>query len=211
MANLIYYIEEKKIHSEAFCKELDSKSARIVLSKLVRHYKLPEPYLKWTSGRNHPHANRNTITLNLTWNNFGVLCHELAHFYQQNDRKMVSYYIRKGNHRWHDKKHTKIMKRMIDYCKKKNWFANELIRRTATKTIQVPNALEVKQKELIKAQEKIVKYEKKVMFYQRKLAKAKKSYNMRKRHFESKNLSQNPVIAIDNEQSNTLAWGENEH
>lgn len=202
MAHLLYYQKEREVFKFAWDRKLDTSEARIVFDKLCRHYKI-DPFLDWTSGRNHPKAwGTYKVRLNYDFLNFGIICHELGHIFANK---------KYGNGvAGHTKKHWNIMKRMISYCEKKQWFAEELARRTAIKIPKQVNPIEEKQKELIKAQEKIIKYEKKIMFYQRKLAKARKSYNMRKRHFDNRNLPHNSVIAKENEQSNIVVGGENE-
>lgn len=176
MTYLVYYQEEKVEFKEAFEKKFNStEEAEIVLKKLIRHYKLREPSISWTSGRNHAHAGRWNITLHRDHNNFGFLCHELGHTFTG----------QKFNDVGHNKKHKKAMKRFIAYCSKKEWFTTELSRRLAPKAPKSePTKLEVKAKELIKQQEKIIRYEKKVLFYSRKLSKAKKSYSLRMKNIE---------------------------
>lgn len=143
------------------------KEAEIVFKKLCRHYKI-RPSLEWTSGRNHPRAiDTWKIILNVDWNNFGVLCHELAHTFHIR-------YKRKKNENLHGKKHWNIMKRMINYCRKKNWFADELQRRTAPK----PERPKPTKDELRKA--KIELLEKRKQAYKRKIKLAEnriKKYN----------------------------------
>lgn len=205
MAHLIYYQTEREIFKDAFSRKLGTDEVKILVKKLARHYKLGEIYLSWTSGRNHSCASGWNVTINMDYGkDFGTICHELSHVMQFKKHRMGKEI---GN--WHSKMHRNIMKRMIAYCEKKNWFAEEFARRNTPKPEKVINPIEEKQKELIKAQEKIIKYEKKILFYQRKLAKAKKSYNMRKKHLETKILSHNSVIVKENEQNNTLTRGEN--
>lgn len=169
MANLAYYSNERKVFSVAFEKKLLSDEAKIVFFKLSRHYKI-SPALEWTSGRNNPKAwGIWKVRLNYEWLNFGVICHELGHTLANKKFGRIG----------HCKKHWNIMKRMIAYCEKKNWFAEEIARRTAPKPIVIVNPDEVRQMELIKTQEKIIRYEKKIVFYQKKLTKAKRSYIMK--------------------------------
>jgi hypothetical protein len=179
MANLVYYSDERKEFKEAFEKKLTYQEAEIIYSKLCHHFKLREVRIEWTSGRNHPKCASYRIILNYDYNSIGVLCHEVAHLYQlQKPRKFTN---------WHNKEHKKIMKRMVNYCNKKNWFEQELQRRLKPKVKTEPTQQENKAKELIKLQEKIVKCEKKILFYQRKLSKIKKSYNLKMAWQERKN------------------------
>lgn len=123
MAYLVYYSKEKEEFKKAFTRELSVETAEMTYKKLCRHFKLREVRLEWTSGRNHPRCSSWRVLLNSSWNNFGVLCHELAHLFSH--QKFHSF--------GHNKKHWKIMKRMIYYCEKKNWFEEELERRTEIK------------------------------------------------------------------------------
>ena len=128
MANLIYYGDERKEFQEEFKKELPNlKAVRIIVGKLQKHFKLGDVDLDFTSGRNHSHASRWHITINVEQTNFGVICHELAHVFQA--RKLEH----EAGDKWHTKKHKRIMKRMLAYCRKKNWFEVELGRRLAEK------------------------------------------------------------------------------
>jgi len=178
MTNLIYYRNEKIVFKTAFEKKMSVDEAEIVFSKLVRHFKLGQVYLNWTSGRNHPRASKfpRRVTFNVDWNNFGVLCHEVAHIKQ----------IVKGNegHNWHNKKHLRFMKGMIAYCERKNYFVDELQRRLAPKP-QKPELtkVELQQREITKTEAKIKKYETKIKRYQRKLAKTNKKLVRLKKRF----------------------------
>ena len=175
MATLKYYITEKIEFKDAFEKDMIYLQTKIVFKKLCKHFKIKGCSLEWTSGRNHPKAFYGyfpKVRMNYDWNNFGVLCHELAHVKLYTDKKI------KG----HNKRHWKNMEKMIKYCRNKNWFSEELDRRTTIKVKPEPSKEELKAKELIKLQEKIIKYEKKILFYQKKLSKAKRSYTIRLRN-----------------------------
>lgn len=176
MANLVYYRDEKVVFKDAFEKQIGITDAEIILAKLIRHYKLPKlAYLDWTSGRNHPHADGSHITLNRDWNNVGVLCHELAHHYQKNNFKMRMYYRNLGFNRWHDKKHHRIMKSMINYCRKKNWFEAEIDRRTSVKLPKPePTEQEVRLKLIARLEMNCKRYQTKIKMYGTKLRKAEK-------------------------------------
>lgn len=173
MANLVYYRNEKEVFKTAFEKKLSVNETEIVSKKLIRHCKLGEVHLAWTSGNRHPRARRLTwgsrqVLLNIDWNNFGILCHEFAHIRQ----------IVKGNagHNWHNKKHWRFMKGMIAYCERKNWFEAELKRRLAPKPIKPePTKQEIQQQKILRVETKIKRYEMKIKMYGKKLVKAKRS------------------------------------
>ena len=180
MAHLKYYHDEEVEFKEAFDKKMSSEITMIIYKKLCRHFKLREARVKWTSGRNHPRCCSWQITFNYNFNNIGVLCHEVAHLYQfQKPRKSKI---------WHSKEHWKIMKRMINYCAKKNYFEEEVVRRLSPKPVKPqPTKLEIKSQELNKLQEKIVRYEKKIKMYQKKLSKAKRGFSLRSKHLQTLN------------------------
>jgi predicted SprT family Zn-dependent metalloprotease len=196
MAYLKYYQDEKVEFKEAFNKDMISQETEIVFKKLKKHFKINHCRLEWTSGRNHPKAFiglnssfYSRLRMNYDWNNFGVLCHELAHIKLYNDKQICG----------HNKKHWNIMKRMIAYCQKKNWFKEELDRRTSIKIKPEPSKAEIKAKGLIQMQEKIIRYEKKIPFYQRKLSKAKRSYSLRQRHLDNLNKQLSIVDGVQND------------
>jgi len=179
MAHLLYYQQERAEFKEAFEKKLTIKGAEIVFAKLCRHFKI-SPRLEWTSGRNHPHAcGSYLVRLNVDMNDFGCLCHELAHTLHLKNRDSYD------NDNFHGKKHHRIMKRMINYCLKKQWFEQEITKRTAPKVEKpAPSQEEIKLKELTRIEQNIQRYEKKIKFYQKKLSKAKRSYNLRLTHLK---------------------------
>lgn len=169
MAHLIYYSNEKEVFKTAFEKKMSQVRAVIVFEKLCRHFKLGQPYLVWTSGRNHPRASNcpRKVTLNVDCNSFGILCHELAHI-----KQMV-----KGNkgHTWHNKKHMRFMKSMIAYCEKKNYFETELERRLAPKPVKPePTKDELKAKMIARLENNCRRYQTKIQLYNNKLRKTQK-------------------------------------
>lgn len=148
MARLVYYRKEKEDFQEAYGKELSVEEAEIIYKKLCRHFKLRVVRLEWTSGRNHACCNGWRVMLNRDWNNFGVLCHEVGHLYQFQFPKF------RGNGTWHNKKHNKVMKRMVNYCEKKDWFESELKRRTEPKKPKPePSKDEVRRKKIQRLEE----------------------------------------------------------
>ena len=168
MANLVYYINERETFKNAFQKKMNCEEAEIVFEKLCRHFKLHRLYQKvhlhWTSGSRCPKAfGTSAIKLNVDCNTFGVLCHELAHI------KSMMKYGKMG----HNKRHQKIMRTMISYCERHNWFEIELQRRLTPR----PAKPELTHEELIsKTIERLEgnckRYTIKIRMYQRKLHKA---------------------------------------
>ena len=162
MAHLIYYRQEHELFKEEWNKTLNStEECRIVIKKLLRHYKLGTPRISFTSGRNYSCAGSWEITINISQMNFAVLCHELSHVYQARRLNFNS------GDKWHTKKHRTIMKRMLNYCKKKNWFETELKRRTEPKPIKPePSKDELRQKKIQKLEQSTKKCLSKIKRYQ---------------------------------------------
>lgn len=151
--SLVYYCTEKTDFPEAYGKTVSVEEAEIVFQKLVRHFKLGRVWLEWTSGRNHPMAYGDyKVKLNVDWNNFGVLCHELAHIREK----------KKYGETGHFKRHRRLMKTMIVYCKRKNWFAEELTRRTAPKIRPEPSKQEVRVQTIQRLEEAIKRHQSKI-------------------------------------------------
>lgn len=202
MAHLKYYQTEREKYREAYGQKLsDRQGVEIVIKKLLRHFKLRDVYIHFTTGNRHSTAGNSSILINMSWgNNFGVVAHEVAHTYQR--QKLYENHTQ--GEKYHTKEHDKIFKRMVNYCKKKNWFKEEIERRTAEKPKKILSQDEVKKKELIRLEEKIKQYERKVKTYTKKLSRAKKSYKMRLRHLSKVNQATGNDISHDNEASDGL-------
>lgn len=169
MPYLKYYSDERIKLWEYFGLPLQSKEAtEIVIDKLLKHFKLGKVLLSFTSGRNHSYAGAYSITINTSQLNFGVICHELAHVYQKR--------ISNGSYKtWHNKFHNKIMKRMLRYCEKKNWFEEELKRRLTPKPVKLePTEDEIQAKKIEHLLTLTKKYERKLKLYSTKLKKTQR-------------------------------------
>lgn len=159
MANLIYYSNEREEFKEEYQRKLpNTESTKIVIKKLLRHFKLWDVNIEFTSGRNNSCAGRSKIRINQeTMNNFAVICHEVAHTYQAKKEGFET-----ADH-WHTKKHKKIMKRMLNYCKKNGWFENEIKRRTEIKPERPePSKDEVRKKKIEVLEKRILDCERKI-------------------------------------------------
>ena len=167
MAHLIYYRQEYELFKEEHEKNLNStEECRIVIKKLLRHFKLGEPRISFTSGRNHSCAGRWEITINTNQMNFAVLCHELAHVYQA---KRDGF---KSGDKWHTKRHRRIMKRILNYCQKKGWFESELKRRIEPKPEKPePTKDELRQKKIQRLEQSTKKCLSKIKRYQNSIKK----------------------------------------
>lgn len=171
---LKYYIEERNAYKEEYKKQLTHKEVRIIFDKLCRHFKI-HPYLRFGRGSK---ACYEFVQLSNKWGlNFGVLCHEIAHSYcAWHDMK-----------RGHNKCHKRAMKRIIHYCKKKNFWLEELQSKTEIKPLPaMPTTQEQQATKIEKARSALARYEKKLQYYTKlysnKIKKAKKRIAMLEYH-----------------------------
>lgn len=165
MADLLYYRKEREEFEEAFKKSLSVDGAEIVYKKLLKHFKIRPVRLDWTSGCIRPKCSSWRVLLNYHYNTFGVLCHEVGHLWM----------FQKTDKQGHNKKHKKIMKRMIHYCEKKNWFEEELNRRLAPKPVKPePTKEELNLKLIARLENNCKRYQTKLKLYSGKLKKTQK-------------------------------------
>ena len=169
MANLKYYRNERIEFRTEFDNMIYYDALVVVTKKLCKHFKLTNVNIETTSGRNYSRANRYRVKINTDDMSFGTLCHELAHVYQL---QRLDY--RKGD-RFHDKKHRKIMIRMLNYCNKKNYWKAELDKKFVVKLIKPePTKDELKAKEIVRIELNLKRYHTKLKLYSNKIKKAEK-------------------------------------
>lgn len=116
MANLKYYADEDARYPELRGK-LTTKEAEIAIRKLARHFKVPMPRIRFTSGCRHSRANRYRVTLNVA-SPWRTLFHEFAH-------TMHDFKGRNGEN-WHGRSHRKLMARISRYGMKLGWHLGTL-------------------------------------------------------------------------------------
>src|SRR3990167_4782281 len=180
MGKATYYRTERIDFKEQYEKKLSWQECVIVHKKLCKHYKLPcnIRYNGRICGRVHSHG---LIQLGQQGMNIGVICHEVAH--------LVAYIKYRDMH--HNKKMYRIMKSIMNYAKKKQYWNNELDKRTTIKEPKPePTKEELKQQKINKRETDIQKYEKKLQYYNKlynnKIKKARRSITMLKRTTEKK-------------------------
>jgi hypothetical protein len=162
-----YYRKERQEITEN--KRLTEAEAEIVVKKLTRHFKLGEVDLDFTSGNRYSRGGRWKITINLNQLDFHTICHELAHTYQL---KRLGF---KSGDRWHTKKHLRIVKRMMHYCQKKNWFEQELNKRLTPKPLKPElTKEELKQQKIQRTKDNIRAWESKLKRAENRLKKLKR-------------------------------------
>lgn len=175
MADLKFYRKERIEFKESFDTNLSYEEVEIVFKKLCRHYKV-NPYLTYGRGS---HANFWKVQISNQWGkNIGVICHELAH----------SYCFKNGIKKGHHKKMWKVMSRMINYCKRHNYWQEELCRRTEVKMPVVLSKQELQLKKLEKRKSDLFRYEKQLKrytkLYSNKIKKARRSIMMLERNLK---------------------------
>lgn len=101
-----------------------------------------------------------------------TLCHEIAHAID---------FKRHGYHKYmrcHSKRHVRLCRMVENYCIKKNYWQDEIRRRTTVIPKPVPTAQEIRQQRIAKRKADLLRYERKLSFYSHKITKAKRSIAM---------------------------------
>lgn len=180
--SLKFYKDEKELFSEAYDKEICGREVDMVFEKLKRHYKL-EIGIRHNKRRNGVFRGWYIDVPYKT--SFGLLCHEIAHAIDKKKRGKSK----------HDKKLMRVLGRVVNYCKKKNWWQEELNRRTEIKAKPVPTKDELQKQKLEKRKTDLARYKKKLNYYtnlySNKIKKANRSISMLERYINSK-----PEVAI---------------
>jgi len=160
-------------HKKKVC---DSEAERIV-KKIARHFKLGRYQINFhgykDSGRIWGRGYGGTVTLSHN-PSFALICHELCHsLCYKRYKKHISHGSKKFEYQ---------LQRLINYCRKKNFWQDEINRLREPKPQKLePTKEEIKQQKIAKAEAKIKRYETKIKMYQRKLSKARRSVAMLKR------------------------------
>lgn len=179
MAYLKYYLTEGEEFKEHEEKELpNTKATEIVIEKLLKHFKLRTVRIEFTSGRNHSCAGGSHICINVEQQNFLVICHEVAHIYQH--QKLYMNHLH--GEKYHTKEHKRIMKRILNYCKRKNWFSEELDRRLKPRPQKPePTKKELRSKKINLLENRKLKYQRKIKFSENKIKKINRQISALKR------------------------------
>lgn len=165
-----YYSKERKEFKEAYDRKLTIEEAKIIHKKLCGHFKLGRVQLSFTSGNRFSRGGTWTTKLNVNQLTFGILCHELGH--------TMDVMKNRHNGRWHTKKHRTQMKRLVNYCRRKKWWEDELKRRASPKQPkQKPTTSQIRETKIEKRKGTIKKFERKIKYYTTMLKKTKRSLN----------------------------------
>ena len=179
MPYLRYYAKENEEFKEEGSKTLPNTDATtIVINKLLKHFKLMNVSINFTSGRNYSRAGSSSITINVSMNNFLVICHEVAHIYQH--QKLYMQHL--DGERYHTKEHKRILKRMLNYCRKKNWFSEELNRRLQPKSIKLGlTEKELRMRKIDLLENKKIRYQRRIKLSENKIKKINRQISALKR------------------------------
>ena len=176
LGKMKFYSVEHKHFPKHYATKLDWDACKIVHSKLCRHYKLPIQ-LRYNGHRCGVAHHYGLIELGRSGMNVGVICHEVAHLLAYRKYRVMK----------HDKKLYRIMCRVMAYALKKDFWLDEISKRTAPKPVKpMPSIDEVKQLKISKKKDSIVRFEKKLKYYTKlytgKIQKARRSISMLERH-----------------------------
>ncbi len=124
MARLKYYEVEWKNYPKDYSIKLNKEDAEMICRKLIRHFKLTNvAAVRFTKREDCGSCGANIRELPVCWItlakkniSLGVICHEMAHALEFLKYKKAG----------HTKKHAILMKRIIAYCvKKEYWYKAE--------------------------------------------------------------------------------------
>jgi hypothetical protein len=117
---LKYYADEEEVFRQEREMKISDAEAGLVYQKLVKKYKLPQ---RLEFYGNQQSGSCSVCRIRLSHNpSIATLSHEVAHAIQYKKFKNKYGYIN-GNpnlkkHRWHTKKHQRIMRKVCDYINK---------------------------------------------------------------------------------------------
>ena len=168
---LKFYAEEQEAFPEQYGRKINNVEARIVSDKLKRHFKIGSFSLRFTDRVGGGSCSYGGL-IKVRWQtSIGIICHELAHLHG----------YRKYGIRGHNKKMLRVMARLMNYCKKKGYWASELTQRTAPKVVKELTKDEQKALKVKHTEDKINRYESKLRMYTKKLQRARRSLMMLQR------------------------------
>lgn len=117
MSKLKFYDKEEELFKEAYQKKLCERDSKIVFTKLKRHYGLTG--LKLFCNRKKGgwfSVGKGVCSISISKNTtFGVLCHEIGH--------ALDLAVRGKSQ--HDKELMSAINRVVNYCKRNDWWQKE--------------------------------------------------------------------------------------
>ena len=172
MAHLQFYVWEREAFKDAYDRKLNEAETKMLFKKLTKHYKINNCSFYW---KNKARGCGSYIIMPKRWSSIGVLCHELSHVIQ----------CRKGNKR-HNKQMKTTFKRLVNYCRRKNFWQEELTRRTEVKVKIEPTIDQLQSQKIEKRKTDLMRYEKRLAYftklYSTKIKKARRSIAMLEKH-----------------------------
>jgi hypothetical protein len=172
-----YYQEDTK-YAEFYSRKIALDDLQFVSDKIAKHFKLRKPVISVYGYRiSRAFKFGSYIKLSRTYGlNFGTLCHELNHFVCWDEITMKKYSqhpidrIRHGTKKWN-----RNLQKLLRYCKKKNFWQDEIARRNAPKPPKPePTKEDIKAKKLRQLEANCKRYQTKLKLYGNKLRKAQK-------------------------------------
>lgn len=151
-----YYYDEHQKFKEEYARKLNYEESEIIIAKIRRHFKIIWAKVIRKGWRSGGKCYSNGI-IQLGWQtDVGIICHEFSHYLAyQKYRKMK-----------HNKKMYRIMQKLISYCRKHNYWQDEIAKRTAPKSIKPePTKDEIRITKIEKKKQALIRYEKKLNYY----------------------------------------------
>lgn len=148
---LKFYYDEHRIFSEVYGMRIVGSAIKIMFKKLKRHYKLHQSL--YFGARKNGHFRGGYIVVPSS-TCVGLLCHEVAHAIDAKKRSSK-----------HDRRLMRILTRVVNYCKTKNYWKEEIDKRTTVKVKPVPSKEEVQDSRITKRKADLARYEKKLAYY----------------------------------------------
>jgi len=130
------YYQENVKYAEFYSRKIALFDLQFISDKIAKHFKLRKPTIS-VYGYRISRAFKFGTYIKLSRScglNFGTLCHELNHFVCWNEITMKKYSqhpidkIRHGTKKWN-----RNLQKLLRYCKKKNFWQDEIARRHTPK------------------------------------------------------------------------------
>jgi hypothetical protein len=159
-----------KEYKDFFQKKVSEYQACFIVKKLEKHFKLGGIWVRfysndWDSGR----ASRCRYSIRLCRNpSLGVICHEVNHFLcWKIERTKQCEDIRHGTKKWN-----RNLQKIFKYCAKKNFWQEEMDRKTAPKPAKPePTDNELRMQKIQKLEDRKASYERRIKLSENRIKK----------------------------------------
>jgi hypothetical protein len=171
----VWHFKELQEYKEENKIKLIDEEAVWITKKIAKHFKIGQYTIGFHGYNGSARISRFGHYVTYSHNpTMYLICHELCHALVW---KKYNRQIEHGSKKWKSG-----MKRLIAYCKKKNFWIEERQRRSQPKPQKPePTKDEIKQQKIAKAEAKIKRYETKIKLYTKKLSRTKRSLTMLKK------------------------------